>query len=412
MRTVVVSLFIVTALASASSAQTVPPKPTTDPAGLLGEPHMMEQSIAFAGRWLGDAPMTQRDGFYPELGNFIPGAGWISAGPGYRQRFMNRHVFIDGSAAISWRAFKMAQARFEVSDVVGGHLKFGAAGRWQDFTQMNYFGTGSASNEDAHSQYRIKDANIVGYAVLNANRWLAVSGTFGRVQNVTVSSASGPFRTEYANAQVAFPADPGMDVQPDYLHGGVSVSADTRDSAGRPTIGGLYRAAAAAYSDRDGGRYSFRRYEIEGEQFIPVVGSRWILAAHGWGTFTETSIGHEVPFYMAPSLGGSNTLRGYDEYRFTDRNLVLASAESRWALLRDLDVAAFFDAGNVAARRGDLNLHKTSWGGGVRLHSRGSMLLRADIAHSREGVQVFVSMSDSFRLERHARVTADVPFVP
>ena len=72
----------------------------------------------------------------------------------------------------------------------------------------------------------------------------------------------------------------------------------------------------------------------------------------------------------------ATTLRGYDNYRFTDRNLVLASAESRWALLRDLDVAAFFDAGNVAARRGDLNLHKTSWGGGVRLHSGRSMLLR------------------------------------
>jgi hypothetical protein len=40
------------------------------------------------------------------------------------------------------------------------------------------------------------------------------------------------------------------------------------------------------------------------------------------------------------------------------------------------------------------------------------MLLRADIAHSREGVQVSVSMSDSFRLQRHDRVTADVPFVP
>jgi len=413
MRTVVASLLGVVALASASSAQTLPPKPTTEPPpGLLGEPAVLQKSVALAGRWLGEDPVSQRDGFYPELGNFIPGAGWISAGPGYRQRFWDGHGLVDGSAAISWRAFKMAQARFEVSNLAGGHLHVGGMGRWQDFTQMNYFGIGSASSEAAHSQYRIKETDVVGYALLTANRWLTVGGTFGRLQNVTLSSPSGPFRTDYADARIAFSADPGMDVQPNYLHGGVSVSADTRDSASRPTNGGLYRAAAAAYSDRDGGRYSFRRYEVEGEQFVPIVGSRWILAGRGWAAFSETSSGHDVPFYMAPSLGGMNTLRGYDNYRFHDRNLLLASAESRWALLRDVDVAAFFDAGNVAARRGDLNLHKTSWGGGVRLHSVRSMLLRADIAHSREGLQVFVSMSDSFRLHRHDRVTADVPFVP
>ncbi|PWT81561.1 MAG: hypothetical protein C5B57_10210 [Blastocatellia bacterium] len=89
----------------------------------------------------------------------------------------------------------------------------------------------------------------------------------------------------------------------------------------------------------------------------------------------------------------------------------MANAESRWALFRDIDLAAFFDAGNVAARPGDLNLHKTSWGVGVRLHSRRSTLVRADVGHSREGFQVYVSMTDSFRLKRLDRLTANTPFV-
>jgi hypothetical protein len=360
MRTIVASL-VLFAVACSTSAQTLSPESTTEPpAGLLGEPRALQKGVALAGRWLVDPPAARRDGFYAETGNFIPGAGWISAGPGYRQRFWDGHGLVDGSAAISWRAFKMAQARFEVSRLAAGHLNVGATGRWQDFTQMNYFGIGSGSSEDAHSQYRIKDTDVVGYAQFSANRWLTVGGTFGRLESVTLSSASGPFRTNYADARVAFSGDPGVNVQPTYLHGGVSVSADTRNSANRPTIGSLYRAAAAAFSDRDGGHYSFRRYEVEGEQFVPIAGSRWIVAAHGWGTFSETSSRRLVPFYMAPSLGGMNTLRGYDNYRFHDRNLLLASAESRWALLRDVDVAAFFDAGNVAARRDDLNLHKTA----------------------------------------------------
>jgi hypothetical protein len=348
----------------------------------------------------------------PSWATSFPAPVGSPAGPGYRRRFWGGHGLVDGSAAISWRAFKMAQARFEVSNLAGGPLTVGATGRWQDFTQMNYFGIGPESSDGAHGQYRIKGADVVGYALLKFNNWFTVAGTFGRLQNLTLSSPNGPLQTDYADARVAFAGDPGMDAQPDYLHSGLSVSADTRDSAGRPTVGGLYRVAAAAYADHDGGRYSFRRYEVEGEQFVPVAGNWWILAAHGWAAFSETSNGHLVPFYMAPSLGGMNTLRGYDNHRFNDRNLLLASAESRWALLGDIDVAAFFDAGNVAARRADLNLHKTSWGGGVRLHSRRSMLLRVDIAHSHEGLQVFVSMSDSFRLHRHDRLTADVPFVP
>jgi hypothetical protein len=82
MRTILASLLAVVAVATASSAQTtLPPKPTTDPpTGLLGEPPVVEKGVALAGHWLGEASVTQRDGFYPELANFIPGAGWISAG--------------------------------------------------------------------------------------------------------------------------------------------------------------------------------------------------------------------------------------------------------------------------------------------------------------------------------------------
>src|SRR5207253_126490 len=82
------------------------------------------------------------------------------------------------------------------------------------------------------------------------------------------------------------------------------------------TGGGLYRAAVAQYSDRDYGQFSFRRYEVEGLRFVALKGDAWIVALHGWGVFSQTTGGNEVPFYMAPSLGGNNTLRGYRDYRF------------------------------------------------------------------------------------------------
>jgi hypothetical protein len=33
-----------------------------------------------------------------------------------------------------------------------------------------------------------------------------------------------------------------------------------------------------------------------------------------------------VPFYLLPSLGGKNTLRGYYDYRFHDRNMEVFNA--------------------------------------------------------------------------------------
>ncbi|PWT81562.1 MAG: hypothetical protein C5B57_10215 [Blastocatellia bacterium] len=127
----------------------------------------------------------------------------------------------------------------------------------------------------------MKNTDIIGYATVKANRWLAVAGMFGRVQHLSLSSPDGPFLNGYADALVSFAGDPGMNVQPDYLNGDVSVTADTRDSVSRPRAGGHYRAAAEAYSDRDFGQYSFRRYEVEGLLFVPVVGHWCILALHG-----------------------------------------------------------------------------------------------------------------------------------
>jgi hypothetical protein len=51
---------------------------------------------------------------------------------------------VDGSAAISWRAYKTAQLRFEVPTLAGHRLAVGSQ-RWLDFT--DYFGIGPDSPE-------------------------------------------------------------------------------------------------------------------------------------------------------------------------------------------------------------------------------------------------------------------------
>ena len=47
-----------------------------------------------------------------------------------------------------------------------------------------------------------------------------------------------------------------------------------------------------------------------------------------------------------PDLGGARRLRGFREFRFRDRNSVLATAEYRWEAWWLLDMAVFVDGGN------------------------------------------------------------------
>ena len=114
-----------------------------------------------------------------------------------------------------------------------------------------------------------------------------------------------------------------------FVHAEAAITADSRDFPGHPTRGGLARAAAAHYSDRDSHLFSFGRYELEGAHFLPLADSRVVVALHGWMVTSDTNEGQFVPFYLQPSLGGHNSLRGYDDYRFHDRNLMLVNAEAR-----------------------------------------------------------------------------------
>lgn len=417
MRTPVVTLLLIVGSAVGSAAQqspaaTSPPQETQLAPGLLPEPHALSRAFDFAGRWIAGDDAAPKDGFYPEFGEMATGAGWISAGPGYRQHFLDRHLFIDGSASISWRAYKNAQARIELTDLARNHVTVGFQARWQDLTQVSYFGTGPDTVESDRSEFRLKDTDLAGYGIIRANRWLSFGGRFGWIKQPTISSSVGPFDRDFPDTRLVFPTDPGVAQQTSLLHGGATVEADTRDYPGRPTKGGMYRAAAQAFADRDLHQFSFRRYEAEGLQVLPIVGERWVIALHGWGVFSDTSEDNSVPFYMLPSLGGSNTLRGFHDYRFHDRNLLVANVESRWALFSHVDVAAFVDAGNVAARFGDLNLDKKSYGGGIRLHTRSSTFARLDVAHSREGWQVLLRLNDAFRLARRSLRTSVIPFIP
>lgn len=386
---------------------------TSPPPGLLPEPSILSKFAMSTDTALGGPP---RDGWYPQTGALITGGGWLGAGPGYRRTVLDGHGRIDVSAALSWNLYTAAQVSFELPELVRGRLSLGAQARYQDARQVRYFGLSNDSSRSDQSAYRFGNFDVLGTGRLQANRWLSIDGRAGWIPRPDLSAAAGP-RVSVPNTVDMFSETtaPGVHTQPAFLHSDVAVVANALDHSGHPTAGGLYRATAAAYVDRGTGTYSFRRYEIEAAQFVPLGTRKWVLALHGWEVFSDASSGRSVPFFLMPSLGGKNTLRGYNDYRFHDNDLQNFNIESRLALLTHMDVALFADAGKVAAQASDLDLRhlRTSYGAGVRIHNATSTLLRIDAGHSVEGWRIFVAFNDAFRRSTPAFGRPSVvPFVP
>jgi len=384
--------------------------------GLFTEPPLLASLIDAAFGRFGDAA-TPRNGFYAELSNMITGSGWVSIGPGYRRYVMNDRGFIDASAAISWRGYTMTQARFEAPQLLDDRVSLGTQVMWQDQTQINYFGIGPNTLETDQSQYRMQSVDTVGYATFRLEPSLALTGEFGFLRRPDIMTPSGPFKPDVPTTTEAFPTNPGVSLpfQPNYAHTELSLTSDTRDHRSYPTSGHVYRAQMNAFFDQSTsiGQFTFRQYEAEGVEFIPLLDDRnWVLALHGWLVASDVPSGNQIPFYLLPSLGGNNSLRSYTDYRFHDQNLLLTNVESRWGLWTHLDGALFVDAGNVGATVGNLNLDKISIGGGLRLHTTKATFGRLDIAHGAEGWNVVFRTSDPLRLARLTRRVAAVPFVP
>jgi hypothetical protein len=260
----------------------------------------------------------------------------------------------------------------------------------------------------------MRTTDFVGYGSVRPvpTFWIGAEG--GWLTRPNISSPAGTFRPDVPETPVLFPEVPAvlLPFQPHFAHWEGYVMSDTRDSRSYPTDGALYRAAVTGFNDQSTGTFTFRQYEAEAAQFIQLNGKEWILALRGWTLASDVPTGHEIPFYLMPALGGNNTIRSYPDFRFHDRNLALVNVESRWALLSHVDGALFADAGNVAPRYGDLNLDKTGWGGGLRVHTESATWARLDVAYGAEGWHVIFRTTDPLRLSRVTRRVAAVPFVP
>lgn len=239
--------------------------------------------------------------------------------------------------------------------------------------------------------------------------WLSVAGTAARfAPGINASGSSTPTITEAFNESTA----PGLTRQPAFFRPGVAVDLDYRDSI-PPTRtavrldtvpitaasrGGRYRVNVDAYHDQDFDRYSFRKTTIDLEQFVPLLHGHRVLAFRALAVLSDTSDGQAVPFYLSPTFGGLNVGRGYETFRFRDRNMLALQTEYRYQINQLVNGAIFVDSGQVAPRVGALawSQFKTTYGAGVRFGASGGAALRFDLALGGDGPTFIFGLGHAF----------------
>jgi outer membrane protein assembly factor BamA len=354
-------------------------------------PSWLERTFSWGESRLQNA--SAQDGFHPEIGGMIPGAG-VSVGPGYRQHLFGKRAIVDASGAVSWRQYRMMRSRLEWPQLFNDRLSVGAELKYQDFTQIKFFGIGEGSLKTNQTNYRLKDVDVVGFAAVRPNQWLSIGGRVGALRRVGIAAGTSALSPSTGDRFDEVTA-PGLTRQPDFLHADVNLAVDTQDVPGYPASGGRYRLSIASFHDQSYAQYSFRRLDADAAQYIPLFHENWVLTLHGRAVLSQTATGQDVPFYLLPTLGGSNTLRGFSDYRFRDRDLLLFNAEYRWPLFRALDGALFYDVGTVAPSAQALSMRHAhaDYGMGVRLHTTTRTLVRVDVARSAEGIRALFTFT-------------------
>jgi hypothetical protein len=335
-------------------------------------------------------------GFRLTFGNLATGSGF-ALGPEYLRRDLaDGQVIFRGSAPGSLKKYYLLDLQLSLPKLANNHLFVDLYGAHRDYPQMEYYGPGPDSRKTGRSNYRLEDTSYDFTTGVRPWRHMNLGVTGGYVM---VNVGPGTHRRYASAEQLYSPAvTPGIDRQSDFLRGGFFAQFDYRDYPGGPRSGGYYIARYSYLSDRKLDLYSFRRLDLEAQQYIPFFNARRVIALRGKSVLTYANHGQSVPFYLQPTLGGADDLRGFRPFRFYDDNMVVFNAEYRWESFSGLDLALFGDVGKVFHRRADWNLKdlEAAYGVGMRFNIRNSVFLRLDAGFSHEGFQVWVKFGNVF----------------
>lgn len=333
-----------------------------------------------------------------KFGGLITGGGFALGPRLRRDDLLGDRLRLDAAYQVSFRGFQRYQFGLAAPDLLSKRLFVDFLALHHNYPGVQYYGPGPDSKRTGRTNYRLEDTSAdfsLGVRPFT-HRLLLIGGSAGYLWTNVGPGKDNRFASTdrtYTPRQA-----PGIDVQTNFVRYGTFAQFDWRDDALGPRAGGNYVLQFSRYEDQKRDRYSFNRIDLDLQQYIPIFNKTRVFALRGRTILTDVGAGKAVPFYLRPTLGGSDDLRGFRPFRFNDNNLVVFNGEYRWEVFSGLDMAVFADGGKVFARRGQLNFRdlEASVGFGMRFNVRNATFIRVDVGFSHEGFQIWFKFNDIF----------------
>jgi hypothetical protein len=340
--------------------------------------------------WAMDSFLMAPQGFLPLITSIPKGdnvfhGGGIALGGLYRG-FLGDRAGWSATGTFSIPGYTHLDISADALSLARGRVALRGGAGWTSGARIPFYGVGTGSSQDDRTNFGVEMGYVGAELRARPIPWV-VFGASAALEDFSTKPGSGSepsIETEFDVASV-----PGLGSAPRYLHGTASAGIDWRPAEGYARRGGLYEMRYHNYSDT-GETYSFSRVDAEAIQHIPILRENWVVSLRG-RVQTTLDDADLVPYFLLPSLGSGDTLRGFGAARFRDRHSMLLQAEWRWIPNRAfMDMALFYDAGKVAADRSafDFDGLEHDFGVGLRFHGPLSTPLRIDLAKGREGFRI------------------------
>ncbi len=328
----------------------------------------------------------------------IPTGGGFSLGPQYtRQDLFADHLTWNTYVVGSTKKWYGGATSFDFHDLLNGHLELSTDGGYQNDASVWYFGEGPDSSKSNKTDFD-REFTTTHFSALGHffDQKLTVGYIVG---GLLVHVGPGRLSDTPPTEQLFTAADtPGLTQQSNFITGTTTVQLNLSRLGFNNPEGLQLEADDSQFFDRSGNQANFHLLETQATYYVPLTNGMRTLVfrARNETAFAENN--QVVPFYLQPTLGGPDDLRGYDRYRFYADGNSVATAEYRWSISQTLEMAIFGDGGNVYTRPGLIGFRDLHGDGGIgfRVKNKQASVMRFDIGFSPEGVRVWFVFNDIF----------------
>ena len=326
--------------------------------------------------------------------------GWAFVKHGFRKEpYASRHEIVAGYSPVRGAfAFRYDADWRNVFGKYGINFNLLSIG---PRNQSNFFGTGNKSvfvndNGKSLSYYRNR------FDLVNANLRLTRHPSSKMTWNAGLTAQY--YTSKEQNNRLKFLSEynvarPEEAVFMNRVHAGfgAGLQVDTRSSGALPVKGALLAVDLRAMQQLRGEKTSFGSARADLTLFTRLSRDSGFVLVNRAGA--GTTVG-DPAFYQMMMLGGPLTLRGYNLNRFTGHSMFYHNAELRLKLFDftsylfpgSLGLIGFNDVGRVWMPKEKSTVWHQGYGGGLYLVPANVVLIRALLAHSREGNQFYFNL--------------------